>query len=178
MVATKAVLALSLFGVVACSSAPPPHWATGGAPLAIQPAAWRTASGGTVELHPDGKVFVEGSESFSLDRAGRVFDSDNEPVAILLPDGNLVGTDDVYLGRIGLANASPPGRDTAWVAVLPDGSVLRFEPDGERSSDGAWQGCAGAAHRACTLITHLVELDRAARSRGAVFVGFGVGFYH
>jgi hypothetical protein len=171
-------MAFSLFGVAACSSAPPPLWATGGAPLALQPATWKTASDGTVELRADGKVYVNGAASFTLDRAGRVFDPDNQPMAILLPDGNLVGTDDVSFGRIGFSNAAPPGRETAWIAVLPDGSVSRFDPDGDRLPDGAWIGCNGAAHRTCTLVTHLIELDRMAASRGAVFVGFGVGFYH
>jgi hypothetical protein len=170
-------LASSLGALAGCSSTPPPQWQSGGAPLEVRAARWTMGNGATVDLRSDGKVVVDGSQAFSIDRAGRVFDTDNDPIAILLPDGNLVGPDDVYLGRIGIANASPPGRETAWVAVLPDGSVLRFDPDGDRSADGVWRGCEGGVHRACTLVTHLVELDRAAASRGHVFVGVGFGLY-
>src|SRR5260221_2366363 len=126
----SAPLALTL--LAACSSTPPPHWAEGGARLMVGEAVWRTGEGDTVEIQPSGKVLGNGEELFTIDGAGRVYDPDNEPVAILLPDGNVVGPNDVHLGRIGLSNAAPPGSGTAWLSVLPDGRIVHFDPDGDR----------------------------------------------
>jgi hypothetical protein len=85
----------------------------------------------------------------------------------------------VLLGRIGLANASPPGRATAWLSILPDGTAVFFDSEGERSSLGSWQGCDGPKLRTCTLVTHLVLLQRALAARQSSFsVGVGVGVWH
>jgi len=166
-------VALSL---ASCMEPPPSQWAHGGAPLVIREARWRNGEGTDIELRPDGKVLVEGSVLFVLDRAGRVYDPQNEPVAMLLPDGNIAGTGDRHFGRIGITNASPPGGGYAWLAVLPDGRVVHFDPDGQRSTDGVWRGCQGPQFRTCTLVTQLVTLHRiAAASHGAVSVGVGVG---
>jgi hypothetical protein len=167
--------ALALAG---CASTPPPHWAQGGAPLVLGGATWTTSDGTPIELRPDGKVLVDGSVAVILDRAGRIYDSDSEPAAILLADGNIVGSDGAHLGRIGMTNAAPPGGGAAWLTVFPDGTVLHFDPDGERSHDGAWRGCGGKALRTCTLVTHLVTLERvAAASHGSVFLGVGIGVW-
>ena len=162
--------------LVACSNTPPPHWAEGGAPLAIGAAAWKTADDVSVQLLPDGKVLVDGHHFFTVDVAGRIYDSENEAVGIVLPDGNIAGPNDVHLGRIGVSNASPPGSRSAWLSVLPNGQVTHYDPDGERSYDGSWQGCAGPKLRTCTLVSHLYTLERASRAANpSVFIGVGMG---
>jgi len=130
-----------------------------------------------VELQADGKVLVDGDLAFVLDRVGRVANDDYDPYAVLLPDGQLVGSDQISLGRVGVTNASPPGVLEAWLAVTPDGRVTYFDSDGERTSGGVWHGCVGPALRSCTLITQLLAVAnyRAARSGVGVGVGVGVG---
>lgn len=166
--------ALSL--LPACSNTPPPHWAEGGAPLALGEAAWKTGDDVSVQLLPDGKVLVDGHHYFTVDPAGRIYDTDNEAVGIVLPDGNIEGSNDAHLGRVGISNASPPGAQTAWLSVLPNGQVTHYDPDGDRSFDGVWQGCTGPKLRTCTLVTHLYTLERASRATNpAMFVGIGIG---
>jgi hypothetical protein len=160
----------------ACADRPPPGWATGGSPLAFANASWRNGEGTYIELRADGRVVANGGLLFVLDRAGRVYDSQNEPVAMLMRDGNIAGVNEQHLGRIGVTNASPPRGRVAWLSVLPDGRVIHFEPDGERTTDGLWLGCNGAQFRTCTLVTQLVTLERvAAAARTPVSVGVGVG---
>jgi hypothetical protein len=59
--------------------------------------------------------------------------------------------------------------------VAPDGRVTYFDSDGERSSGGAWRGCAGAMQRTCTLVTQLVALQNYRGPRSGVGIGIGVG---
>lgn len=175
-------LLASIFAVAAataCTPDPPPNWAPGGAPLAIGPAVWQRGED-RIELRANGEVVHDGDVVLVIDRAGRVVDEDREPVAILLPDGNVAGTDDTYLGRVGVANASPPSSEMAWLSVMPDGNVVRFDADGERSSDGKWSGCSGPQMRACTFVTHLYalrEYSRQPRSGVGFGIGVGVGVY-
>jgi hypothetical protein len=119
----------------------------------------------------------DGEVLFAIDRVGRIVDDENDPVALLFPDGRLAGTDGM-LGRVGLNNASPPGASLAWLSLLPDGQVLFFDTDGEREPQGVWQGCDGPVRRTCTLVTHIVALQRETRrsSGPALGVGLGVGF--
>ena len=118
---------------------------------------------------------MSGSHVWSVDRVGRVVDGDNEPVALLLPDGNLAGTDHRGLGYIGEANTAPPGDPHAWVSIDPSGQVIRFDSDGNRYSGGLWSGCAGPQVRVCALVTRLVALrELAQRPNVSVGVGFGV----
>src|SRR5690349_3895620 len=86
------LLALS-FSVLGCSPNQPPRWVEGGAPLVIAAARWDRADEDTVEILPNGQVLEDGDKIFLVDRAGRIVDDDNEPVAILLPDGFVAGTD-------------------------------------------------------------------------------------
>src|ERR1043165_5560304 len=95
---------VAALALAACSSTPPPNWVAGGTALSLSDAEWKS-DGDPVELRSSGSVFEGGSLLFSLDRAGRVYDDDGDPAAILLPDGNLVGNDDVHLGRVGVTNA-------------------------------------------------------------------------
>jgi hypothetical protein len=122
---------------------------------------------------PEGQVVADGDHVFSLDRAGRIFQPDNDPVALLEPDGRLLGKDNALLGTIGLHNASLPGRSQAWVTVGERGEVVFYDDEGDRHAGGGWTGC-GPALRTCTLVTHVIGLSEA-RSRGRVGVGLGVG---
>lgn len=165
---------------MACAPREPPHWPEGGARLLLPAARWDRPGEAPIELRPDGRVLEGGEVLFVIDSVGRVVDDDHEPVALLLPDGRLVGTNERFLGYVGVSNAAPPWSDYAWVAVRPDGSVMHFGADGEREPGGRWHGCEGAALRTCTLVTHLLASERA-RAPGAGFsfgvgVGIGVGF--
>jgi len=162
----------------ACSHSPPLGWAEGGARLVLARAVWTQGDEDPIEIGTDGKVTSDGDVLFMIDGAGRVFDEEREAIAVLLPDGHLGGNDDTLLGRVGVTNASPPGRSTAWISILPDGNILFFDSEGERSSMGRWQGCHGPQLRTCTLVTHLVALNRAiAASRSHVSVGVGIGVW-
>jgi hypothetical protein len=129
-----------------------------------------------LDVMPDGRVFGNGDHLFTIDAAGRVFDRENEPIALL--EGELlVGANDASLGRIGLHNASPPGVEVAWLTVDDAGNVIRFDPEGGPHPDGTWAGC-GAALRTCTLATHVIALSQmrgGSRSNVSVGVGVGVG---
>lgn len=175
----RALQALLGFVVVAiltgCGADPPPHWADGGAPLEIRPAVWdRGDDDDRIEIRANGEVVEDDDVILVIDRAGRVVDDDREPIAIMLRDGNIAGTDDRYLGRVGMNNASPPSTATAWLSILPDGNVVFFDEDGERTNGGRWTGCNGPQMRTCTLVTHLVTLRARGRDSNSG-VGFGVG---
>ncbi|MEB2312322.1 MAG: hypothetical protein OZ928_10765 [Polyangiaceae bacterium] len=161
----------------ACAATPPPRWQEGGAPLVIAPARWERSGEDPIEILPNGQVVQDGDLLFAIDRAGRIFDGNNEPLGILLPDGFLAGTDNRLLGRIGVANAAPPGGAAAWLAILPDGRVVYFDDDGERTDGGVWRGCDGPQLRTCTLVTDWLRVQQALnRPRVTVGVGIGVGF--
>jgi hypothetical protein len=167
--------------VTGCAPSVPPRWAEGGSGLLIAPARWDRPDGDSVEIEPDGRVVEGGHLRFVIDRVGRVTDDDYEPFAVLLPDGRLVGTDNAALGYVGLNNASPPSGEQAWLSLQADGRVVFFEPNGDRSSHGAWRGCNGPARRACTLVTQIFAMRnyRVLPPNGVTFgvgVGVGVGF--
>lgn len=174
LVGAVCACALAL-GLAACAPSQPPRWAEGGAPLAFANARWDRESGGAVELRPDGRVLIDGDLTFVLDRVGRVTNDDYDPFAVLQPDGQLVGTDQMSLGRVGVTNASPPGALEAWLAVTPDGRVTYFDTDGERTAGGTWRGCSGPVQRTCTLVTQLVAVLNYRGPRSGVGIGVGVG---
>jgi len=157
-----------------CAAKPPPNWATGGARLGLSAARW-TRSEATVDIRPDGKVLIDGDVVLGLDSAGRVFETDGEPVAVLEPDGGLIGRDSAHMGMVGSQTASFPGDRTAWVGLGPRGEVIRFGSEGERSQDGYWQGCDGSMATTCMLVTHVILL-REWQRRPRVGVGIGIGF--
>jgi hypothetical protein len=167
-------IALGLL-LVACTPSPPPRWAEGGAKLLLPNARWQR-DGDVIEIQPSGEVLEDGDVVFVLDRVGRVVDDDREPVALLLPTGALAGNDAADLGQVGRSNASPPWGSYAWLSLQADGTVVRFDAEGERSADGHWQGC-GTAQRTCTLVSHLFALrDHGRRPSSSVGIGIGVGF--
>jgi hypothetical protein len=171
----------------ACKATPPSKWAEGGAALQIPRARWALVET-SVDLLPDGTVFVNSEHVLTIDRAGRVINADKEPVALLLPDGRVLGPDDSPLGNVGAVNASLPDEQNAWLSVMPTGEVIRYLDDGERMNFGAWLGCGGNpfAQQTCTLITHILgmrikeEQDRV-RAAGTQYgpglapVGSGLG---
>lgn len=143
--------------------------------LTLPAARWDRESGDPVEIRPDGHVLVDGDLTFVIDRVGRVTDDDYEPYAVLLPDGQLAGVDNVSLGRVGVNNASPPGGVEAWLSVAPDGRVTYFDSDGERSPGGTWRGCSGPAQRTCTLVAQLLAVANYRGPSSGVGIGVGVG---
>jgi hypothetical protein len=173
------MVGLGLLTLLGCTPQEPPNWPQGGAALTIAPARWDRGGEDSVEIRADGQVLEDGDLVFVLDRVGRIVDEDYDPLAILLPDGRVFGTDQRPLGQVGVTNAAPPWAAQAWLAVMPDGSVTRFDSDGERSSLGRWQGCNGPTLRVCTLVTHMLILRhyRGEPSSGvSVGVGVGIGF--
>jgi len=157
----------------ACSTKPPLNWQTGGARVDLTGARWNRGDS-SVEIRPDGKVVVDNDAVIGLDSAGRVFETDGDPVAVLQPDGTLVGTDNHGLGFVGPTSASLPGSEHAWFTIGPRGEVVRYDSDGDRSPDGVWEGCRGANLRTCSLVTHVILL-REVQRRPRVGIGFGVG---
>jgi hypothetical protein len=168
-------LAFVLVALAACSPKEPPRWPEGGAHLVVPKAVWERGDDDPIEIRENGQVVEDGDVLFVIDRVGRVVDHRYEPLAILLPDGNVVGTDNRALGYVGVTNAAPPWARNAWLAIMPDGAVTLFEPDGERLFGGRWTGCTGAAQRACTLVTHLVALKHRPGPNEGGGVTFGVG---
>lgn len=128
-----------------------------------------------MDLMPDGRVLEDGDPKWVLDGGGRVYDKGKDPLAILQPDGVLVGNEETPLGVVGTASASAPGSTTAWLLLQPDGLVVAYDQEGAPLHAGQWRGCEGAMARTCLLITHLSRTE--ARNRAAqAGVGFGFGF--
>jgi hypothetical protein len=174
-----APLLLSALLLAGCAPSVPARWAEGGAPLQIAPARWQRGDADPVEIQADGRVLEGGKLRFTVDRVGRVTDDDYDAFAVLLPDGHVVGTDDRALGYVGVNNATPPFAAQAWLSIAPDGRVVFFNQDGDRSALGQWTGCNGPNRRTCTLVTQifLVQNFRDAPMYGPTFgVGVGVGF--
>lgn len=187
MLALGSVRILLLFVLLAafgCGSATPPTgWQQGGARLVIPGARW-LVMGSTIDLRPDGRVYADGEYVFTLDASGRVYDGDNEAIALVFPDGTVRGPGDAALGQVGYLNASLPGQSYAWITLTPQGPVIRYDEEGERYDFGAWLGCGQAPETlfTCTLVTHLVgrrvmssAIARADALDPAPMPGFGIG---
>ncbi len=160
-----------------CTPPPPRSWQGGGATLEIPRAQWILGEE-AVELLPSGEVLVDGDIEISIDRVGRVYDGEGDPIAVLEPDGSLIGTDDDPLGMVGSRHASLPESGHAWISVQPNGQVIRYGDEGERFPFGAWFGCGPSprAQQACTLVSHVLGMRilRRKRDSGPSF-GFGLG---
>jgi hypothetical protein len=122
---------------------------------------------------PDGTVLVDGDRWLRVDAAGRVYDAEGEPFAVLEGDGQIVGTDDAALGSLTTYTSSLPGSRAPWVTYSQGGVVVHYDDDGDPHADGTWTGCDSAA-RTCTLVTHIVYLLEA-RRRPHFGIGIGVG---
>jgi len=166
--------ALCAGALTSCQAHPPIHWAQGGSRLDIPRARWDLGDG-VIDVMPDGRVLGNGAHLFTIDAAGRVFDVENDPIALLEMDGRLVGKDEASLGHVGLRNASPPGVQFAWLTLDDTGTVVRFDPEGAPHPGGTWSGC-GPALRTCTLTSHVIALTQArGRRTSRVHLGIGMG---
>lgn len=160
---------------------PPANWQKGGTALDIPRARW-VRGDAVVEVARNGAVYVDGDHELTVDRAGRVYEPDGAPVALLQADGRLIGPDDEDLGVVGAARASLPGRDAvAWLGLYPTGELVVYGEEGQELALGVWLGCKGSPQVAqtCVLISHLMarELRRRAQAPAVSFgVGVGVGF--
>lgn len=166
------ILLAALPALSACASRPPPNWAQGGAPTLLPRAHWQREDA-PVDLMPDGTVLVDGDRWLRVDGAGRVYDSEGEPFAVLEPSGELLGTEDSSLGSVDIYTSSLPGTRRPWVTVAQGGVVVHYDEDGDPHADGTWTGC-GPAARTCTLVSHLVYIIEA-RRRPHFGIGIGVG---
>ena len=136
-----------------------------------------------VDVLPDGRVLANGEHELTLDRAGRVYDRDLQPIALLEPDGRLMGPGDVPLGTVGALHAGRPHDTYAWLSVMPVGEVIRYDEDAERTTYGVWMGCGYSArtNQVCTLIVHLIAMGvgihdpNGARPGSTAAPGVGVG---
>jgi hypothetical protein len=140
-----------------CASGMPANWARGGAVLDVPRARWVVGTS-VVEVFPDGRVVLNETQEMTVDRGGRVFDTNNDPIALLEPNGRLVGPGDKLLGNVGVLHASKEDEPNAWLSVMPTGEVVQYADDGTKSSLGVWIGChpSYSAHQACTLVSHLL----------------------
>ncbi|MRG94714.1 hypothetical protein [Polyangium spumosum] len=162
----RRLILASAFVLGACAPGAPANWARGGAMLDVPRARWVVGSS-VVDVHPNGRVTINDSEELTVDRGGRVYDPNNEPVALLEPGGKLVGPGDKLLGNVGILHASQGDEPHAWLSVLPTGEVVRYEGDGSRSSLGVWIGCNQnyLQHQTCTLVSHLLTPRIIARTQ-------------
>jgi hypothetical protein len=167
------LLATSAIG---CSTLPPTGWETGGTQLTVPRARWINGNV-LVDVDEEGRVLLNGKHVLNVDRAGRVYDAYNSPVALLKKDGYLLGTDDDGLGWVGGGEAIRPGEDHSWIVIGDDGLVLRVDDEGEQRPFGMWLGCGQAqTMQTCALVTHIIGMDLRERSgRSGPSVGIGIG---
>jgi hypothetical protein len=140
--------------------------------LQLGEAQW-TRNDDVIELKSDGSVLEDDDVLFRVDRVGRVYEQDGDPIGILLPTGDLVGEDNVSLGEAGAVSAAAPGEAFAWLSLARDGTVVRYDQDGDRFADGQWSGCHGPLLPTCTLVTHIIAYQEWKR-RPRMSVGVGV----
>lgn len=179
--AAPITLALTL---AACAdSKPPARWAEGGAPLQLVSAQW-TFKGETVDIRSRGdfaEVLVDDDVELVIDRVGRVYDRDQNPIAVLETDGRLVGPKDRLLGVVGSSYAAKPGRASAWLAFTPTGDILKYSIDGTAEAAGRWVGCQVSpyAQHACLLVSYALywedEGDEDIDTVGPMTPGYGPG---
>lgn len=174
---SRVVLAVS---VSACGATPPAGWQTGGQHLVAPRARWVNGEL-LVDVEPDGRVFVDGRHFFTIDASGRVYDAYNQPVALLQPDGMVIGTNDTPMGWVGAGEAILPGGEHSWLVLMPGGLLLQSDGDAHKAF-GQWLGCDHArVVQLCTLVSHVIGREMLARrGDGQGFglspgIGLGVG---
>jgi hypothetical protein len=174
------VLLTLSFCLAACSTTPPVGWQAGGAPLVIPRARW--VNGETlIDVDAEGVVLMGGRHVLTIDRAGRIYDDYNNPVALLQKDGFLLGTDDDPMGWVGGNEAILPGDEYSWLSMDQQGLLLRMDDEGEQRPFGQWMGCQQVTQQTCMLVSHVVgqrimARRRSRRSGPSVGIGIGVGF--
>jgi hypothetical protein len=159
--------------VSACADPPPAGWAKGGAPLVIKQMSWKTGAGEEVVVTEDGKVTSDGDHIFTIDRAGRVYDDDKEPVALLLPDGTVEGSEQTSRsdrrherGAPGGGTAGSPSYRTGRSSTsIRTESGLRTAPGGDATarSIGPARWC-----RTCTRCIGSLRRRKAAPTSASV----------
>ena len=176
-----AILGASLIFFVGCGPAKPPTgWQTGGTELYVPRARWIVGDV-IVDVDHEGRVLIGGKHALTIDRAGRVYDAYNQPVALLGRDGMLTGADDEPMGWVGAGEAMLPGDDHSWLQLDHTGLLLRLDNDGDSRPFGQWVGCNHpSVVQACTLVSHVVgqEIQRLRdqpRSRFGIGIGVGIG---
>ncbi|HRI64446.1 MAG TPA: hypothetical protein PK156_09405 [Polyangium sp.] len=168
-----------LLGLTGCSPTVPANWAQGGAMLEIPRARWIVATS-VVDVFPDGRVLINDNQQMTVDRGGRAWDTNNDPVALLERSGQVVGPGDKPLGQVGVLHAAKGGEQNAWLSVLPSGEVVQYADDGTQSPLGAWVGCNQTyqAHQTCTYLSHLLApqiLNTLQNNRSMYPYGMGMG---
>ena len=145
-------------GLFGCSRSVPANWAHGGAALEIPRARWVVGTS-VIDVFPDGRVLLNDNPQMTVDRGGRVWDTNNDAVALLEPTGTVMGPGDKLLGNVGVLHASLGQETNAWLSVLPSGEVVQYADDGTRSSLGVWVGCQQTyqSHQTCNFFRHLLE---------------------
>jgi hypothetical protein len=168
---------ISVLGAASCHQSPPPRWSEGGALLAIPQARWERDRE-VIEIRANGEVWADDDLVFVIDRVGRVYDADREPLAVLEPHGQLIAKGDQSWGHVGYQNASAPQSTEAWLSVSKDGTVRYFDSEGDETLAGRWQGCEGPTLPTCTLVTQLFTMQRYLIKRNSgVRIGVGFGVY-
>jgi len=159
-----------------CAANPPSGWQRGGARLAIPRARW-IAGELAVDLAANGHVRVAGQHRFTVDAAGRIYDPDSVPIALLGDDGQLRGIDDRLLGWVGAQQSNLPSSERPWLQLGPSGELARVDGNGQRRPFGVWLGCThvGYTMQTCLLVSHLIALELRRSSGPAVGFGFGFG---
>lgn len=146
-----------LSGLFGCTRTLPANWTQGGAALEIPRARWIVATS-VIDVFPDGRVLLNDNQQMTVDRGGRVWDSNNDAVALLEPTGKVMGPGDKLLGNVGVLHASRGEEAHAWLSVLPSGEVVQYADDGTRTPLGVWVGCSQTyqSHQTCTYLSHLL----------------------
>jgi hypothetical protein len=146
------VLALIASG---CASTPPTGWTTGGQPMVTPRERWVNVEI-LVDMDLRGRVFVGGRHLLTIDRAGRIYNAQNEPVALLQRDGMLIGAEDEPMGWVGAGEAIQPGDEHSWLILQEGGLLLRSDGDQARPF-GQWLGCSYVhTVQTCTLVSHII----------------------
>ncbi len=166
-----AILVSSSTMLTACAASAPTGWTTGGQPLATPQARWVNGDI-LVDVGRDGRVLVNGGLLFTIDASGRVYDTSNQPVALLQRDGMVLGTGDTPMGWVGAGEAILPGDEHSWLVLQPDGLLVQSDGEGQRAF-GQWLGCHHpAVVQTCTLVSHIV--GRELKSKQGDGDGFGL----